>query len=118
MDDDELVREMLMTSLEDAGFLATGAESADRALAQIDRGAEIDALVTDLSMPGMSGWDLIRALQSRRPDLPTIMLTGHVGDEATEIISHPQAKRFLLLQKPVPPAQLVRRLAKLIASEA
>ena len=118
VDDDELVREMLLSSLEDEGFLVLGADGADGALAQLERGHKIDALITDLSMPGKSGWDLVRELQSRRPDLPIVMLTGHVGDDATEALDHPHGGRFLLLQKPVAPDQLARRLAGLIAGNA
>jgi two-component system, chemotaxis family, chemotaxis protein CheY len=69
-------------------------------------------------MPGKSGWDLVRELRTRRPDLPIVMLTGHIGDDATEALDHPQGSRFLLLQKPVAPDQLARRLAALIASKA
>ena len=118
VDDDELVREMLLSSLEDEGFVAVGAEGADSALAQLDRGARIDALITDLSMPGKSGWDLVRELQSRWPELPIVMLTGHVGDDATEAIDQRRGERFLLLQKPVAPEQLAKRLAGLIATKA
>jgi CheY-like chemotaxis protein len=109
---------MLLSSLEDEGFLVLGADGADGALAQLERGHKIDALITDLSMPGKSGWDLVRELQSRRPDLPIVMLTGHVGDDATEALDHPHGGRFLLLQKPVAPDQLARRLAGLIAGNA
>jgi signal transduction histidine kinase/CheY-like chemotaxis protein len=116
VDDDELVREMLMTSLEDAGFRVLGADSGDRALAQVDHGAKVDAVVTDLSMPGMSGWQLVRELQSRQRRLPTIMLTGHVGEAARDAARHPHAERFLLLQKPVPPEQLANRLNALITN--
>jgi signal transduction histidine kinase len=118
VDDDDLVREMLMASLEDAGFLAVGADSAGRALSHFDGPVTVDALITDLSMPGMSGWDLVRQVQTRRNDLPTIMLTGHVGDLASELGDVPRSERFLLLQKPVSPAQLAKRLATLLASDA
>ncbi|MBV9995744.1 MAG: response regulator [Caulobacteraceae bacterium] len=117
VDDDDLVREMLMASLEDAGFAPLGAESAQRALSHLDAGAPVDALITDLSMPGMSGWDLVRQVQQRRRDLPTIMLTGHVGELETELAQSPRSRRFLLLQKPVSPAQLTRRLEALLAPE-
>ena len=41
------------------------------ALTMIDGGA--DAVMTDLYMTGMGGWDLVAELHARRPDLPTIM---------------------------------------------
>jgi signal transduction histidine kinase len=111
VDDDELVREILMTSLEDAGFLALGAENGARALEHLSQGARVDALVTDFSMPGMSGMELIREVQLRMPGLPTILLTGHVGDVATDAFDHPHGRPYTLLQKPVAPAELARRLA-------
>jgi signal transduction histidine kinase len=117
VDDDDLVRDVLMTSLQDAGFVPLGADGADQALAHLDRGAEVDALVTDLSMPGPSGWDLIRELQSRQLELPTVLLTGHVGEEASDAAEHPHPRRFLLMQKPVPPAQLAERLTELMAND-
>ena len=46
---------------------------------------DYDFVVTDLSMPKMSGFDLTRELKAIRPDIPVIMATGHIraDDEAT-----------------------------------
>ena len=79
VDDDESVREVVMTSLEAAGFAAEGAADAADALASIDRGTAIDAVITDFYMPGTNGLDLIREVQKRYPTLPAILLTGRVG---------------------------------------
>jgi CheY-like chemotaxis protein len=114
VDDDELVREMLVTTLQDAGFHAAGADSGADALMQFDSDPDIDAVVTDLSMPGLSGWDLIRELRARQPDLPVLMLTGHVEDDETAPMGEARPDRFLLLEKPVTPDQLAERLAALI----
>ncbi|CAN7435470.1 response regulator [Phenylobacterium sp. LjRoot219] len=115
VDDDELVREMLMASLEDAGFVILEAEDAANALALLDQGAEVDALLTDFSMPGMDGLDLIREVHARKPDLPAILLTGHVGEVAAQAVHRQRSDRFTLLQKPMKPAQIAERLAALIA---
>jgi signal transduction histidine kinase/ActR/RegA family two-component response regulator len=114
VDDDDGVRAALARSLEDFGFLVASAESAERALDQIRGGLEIDALVTDLSMPGMNGWDLIQVLRSRRPRLPTLMLTGHLENATAETLEQAKHERFLLLRKPVPPALLAKRLSALL----
>ena len=66
-----------MMSLEEAGFAAEGAEDASRALVYMDQQQAIDALITDFTMPGMTGLDLIREVRRRKPTLPTILLTGH-----------------------------------------
>jgi CheY-like chemotaxis protein len=118
VDDDDAVRATLARSLEDAGFVITSAESAERALDQLRRGLEIDALVTDLSMPGMNGLDLIRELRSRRPHLPSLMLTGHLEDADSEALTGDGNDQFVLLRKPVSPVQLAKRIAALVDSEA
>jgi signal transduction histidine kinase len=112
VDDDPLVREVMVHLLEDAGFAVRGAENGADALAHIDSGAPVDAMVTDFQMPGMNGLELIRASQTRNPDLPSFLLTGHVGDiEAASNQTRSKA-RFTLLQKPIRPAELSRMLAE------
>ena len=81
-DDDELVREVVMMSLMEAGFVTEGAEDARSALVYLDQGEVIDAQITDFSMPCINGLDLIREVRRRRPTTPAILLTGHVGDIA------------------------------------
>jgi CheY-like chemotaxis protein len=76
----------------------------------------VEALITDFSMPGMNGLDLIREMRKRRPTLPAILLTGHVGDIAEAELSHPTADKIVVLQKPVRPAELAGRLAALVNS--
>ena len=50
------------------------------ALALLDSWEDVDVLVTDLSMPGLNGLDVIRAAQERWPALPAVLLTGYSGD--------------------------------------
>jgi signal transduction histidine kinase len=116
VDDDGDVRATLARSLEDAGFVVTIAESAESALDQLRRGLEIDALVTDLSMPGMNGWDLIRELRASRPFLPSLLLTGHLQD--IDALTSFEDERFALLRKPVSPGLLAKRIAALVENEA
>jgi signal transduction histidine kinase/CheY-like chemotaxis protein len=115
VDDDEQVRDVLMTTLQDAGFVTLGAENGPRALAYLDGGLGLDALVTDFSMPGMNGLDLIHEAHARRPGLPSILLTGYVGDVPAEAFKGFQDKRFVLLHKPAPPARVAEQLAELMA---
>ena len=118
VDDNELVREVLMMSLEEAGFAAEGAEDASRALVYMDQQQAVDALITDFTMPGMTGLDLIREVRRRRPTLPTILLTGHVGDIATAPIDRTVGSRMIVLQKPVRTGELIDRLAAAIDEAA
>jgi signal transduction histidine kinase/CheY-like chemotaxis protein len=118
VDDDDQVRDGLMSSLQDAGFATLGAEDGGAALGQLDQGAEVDALITDFSMPGINGLDLIHEVHARRPGLPAILLTGNVQDVTAGAINRLDGEPFALLHKPTPPARVAERLAELIAQSA
>src|SRR5437660_1614117 len=58
-------------------------ETADSAAAALERIAvqDYDAIVTDIKMPGMDGLALLAEIRTRRPDTPTLMITGHGENE-------------------------------------
>jgi FixJ family two-component response regulator len=58
-----------------------------------------DALITDFTIPGMTWLDLIREVRTCKPTLPTILLTGRVGDIATASIDRAVGGRVIVLQK-------------------
>ena len=60
VDDEDMVRETLAATLEDAGFSVLAAGSGAEAVALLDAGEPVDAMVSDLSMPGMDGLALTR----------------------------------------------------------
>ena len=82
VDDDMLVRETLVSQLEDCGYTVTAAGSAEEALSLLRSGRQVDCLVTDLSMPGIDGVSLIKVAHRDHPKLPAILLTGYVQDTA------------------------------------
>jgi CheY-like chemotaxis protein len=116
VDDEDLVREMLAEHLEDAGFGVMAVASATEALALLAAGEAVDALVTDLSMPGMDGVTLIRAAQERRPGLPAVLLTGYAGDGAALAVGGAVTGAFSLLRKPIHIHELVDRIQALLAA--
>jgi DNA-binding response OmpR family regulator/GAF domain-containing protein len=75
--DDELdVRETLAEQLEAEGFLVHQAADAVDAIAQLERGAAVDLVVTDHGMPGTTGAELARIIKHRWPHLPVGLVTG------------------------------------------
>ncbi|HWG68261.1 MAG TPA: PAS domain S-box protein [Steroidobacteraceae bacterium] len=77
VDDDRLVLMSTVAMLEDLGHKVIDAASGEQALALIDTGTPVDLVISDQAMPGMSGVDLVSAIQARRPDMPAILATGY-----------------------------------------
>jgi DNA-binding NtrC family response regulator len=74
------------------------ADSAAAALARIaDR--DYDAIVTDIKMPGMDGLELLDEIRTRRPDTPTLIITGHGENDLVVHALRGGAADFI--QKPI-----------------
>ena len=75
VDDDPALRNMLTLLLEREGFEPRAVADVDQALACL-AGETIDAVLTDLIMPGRSGLVLLAELRGRHPTVPAIAMTG------------------------------------------
>ena len=78
VDDDPALLEALPQALRlrMSGVMVDTADSAAAALERITA-RDYDAIVTDIKMPGMDGLALLAEIRARRPDTPTLMITGH-----------------------------------------
>jgi PAS domain S-box-containing protein len=114
VDDEPLVRLVLAEELQAEGYSVLTAESADAALAQLDAGAAVDVMVSDLSMPGMDGVTLIREVHKRRPRLPAILLTGYATNAMEIAVGGAVSGAFTLLRKPIDGKVLGERAAVLL----
>ena len=111
VDDDPQVLSILRLTLSQCGFLVTSLGSGEEALALSDRAlSEIDVLVTDQVMPGMSGIELGRRLVARRPSLKVLLISGY-GD-LEERRDLPTGS--LVLQKPFSSAEIERAIRTLL----
>ena len=84
VDDDELVLRGLSGILSRLGHEVHRAASGAAALRVLARHDEIDLLVTDQLMPGMTGAELAAAVRRRRPELPIILATGYAELEGVD----------------------------------
>lgn len=75
IDDDQRVLESLQSLLESAELVVHLFSSA-KSFLETQNLADIDVLISDIGMPLMDGHELKRIVQSKRPDLPVILLTG------------------------------------------
>lgn len=75
VDDERAVGDVLGDIIESAGHKAVVVESGAAALEHF-RATPFDAVFTDLAMPGMSGWEVSRAIAALRPTVPIFVVTG------------------------------------------
>ncbi|HEX7955702.1 MAG TPA: ATP-binding protein [Pyrinomonadaceae bacterium] len=75
VDDEEPVRALLCDILEDEGVEVTLAANGAEALARFEPG-KFDAVLTDIGMPGMNGWELLRRISERDQQVPLAVITG------------------------------------------
>ncbi len=83
VEDEAYVRESLVEILRSRRFDASAAGSVADALAHLGR-APVDAVLSDLRMPGADGLELVRRMQTVAPDVPVVILTGH-GNVASAV---------------------------------
>ena len=76
VDDDAFVREMLASILEAGDYLVTTAEDGLDALEKYEADRDIELIVSDVNMPRMDGIRLIQELQTRKLEVPIIMVTS------------------------------------------
>lgn len=91
VDDDDDVRETSADMLEELGYRVLQASSGAEALALLNDRPDLDVMVTDIRMPGMSGLELSDRARGVRQDLKIILISGYFL---------PQAIPQRFLQKP------------------
>jgi CheY-like chemotaxis protein len=109
VDDDDLVREVTASKLEEFGYRVKQAANGPSALLTFEQDSSIDLLVLDFAMPGMNGAEVARAARKRRPDIPLMFVTGYADLSALgEFASEP------VLHKPFRDEELRKRVAALL----
>jgi CheY-like chemotaxis protein len=113
VDDDNAVREVTASMLRELGYNVVEAGSGGTALYLWDREAKnVDLIIIDLAMPGMSGADVARLAQAKRPGLPTLFVTGFADRAALAGVSDAQ-----IIGKPFVNAELANKVrAALLAA--
>ncbi|EKE70318.1 MULTISPECIES: chemotaxis protein CheW [Oceanibaculum] len=80
VDDSPFFRNLLTPLLTVAGYEVTAAENASTALSYCEEGRDFDVIVSDIEMPGMSGFDFAKAVrESRWQDVPMVALSSHTS---------------------------------------
>jgi len=109
VEDDEHVRAMCARFMRRAGYRALEAASGDDAFFTLDAfEGEVDLLITDVVLPGMSGKVVAQRLRERFPRLAVLYMSGHPREVALEYGVLSEDARFL--QKPFTVDDLLRRV--------
>lgn len=101
IDDEAGYRDWLRFELEGPEFSVLTAAGGREGLAVLER-ETVDAVVTDMKMPGMNGLEIVAAIKKSRPKLPIILITGYshtLGDWVDRALA---MKARTCLSKPFP----------------
>jgi len=112
VDDEAMMRDLVSGLLEMEGYVVEVAEEGRSALAAIDARPP-DAVVLDLNMPGISGWQVIDQLKEHRAPPPVIAMSGMGTAEPPQLYA---VRRFVFgyLSKPFSQEQLTKTVARAI----
>jgi len=81
VEDEVLVREMIVQYLRDRYFIILEAESAEQAAAICGSGQAVDVLLTDINLAGRgSGWDVAAVFREAQPDVGVVYVSGQSVD--------------------------------------
>ncbi|MBU0728565.1 MAG: transporter substrate-binding domain-containing protein [Proteobacteria bacterium] len=113
IDDEELLTELGQDMLERLGYNVTIRRSSLEALSTFQNNPDaFDAVITDQTMPGMTGADLARRMLQIRPNIPIILCTGYSTQIDAETAKSLGIKEFAL--KPLVKGTLAKLLRKVL----
>ncbi|MBM0205852.1 response regulator [Micromonospora sp. STR1s_5] len=113
-DDDDLVRKMIASTLEDAGYHVVEARDGQEALAILEPGeTQIAGLVSDIRMPNVDGLDLAREVARRWPGTAIVLVSGYpTGGRLAQV---PEAAMFV--SKPFKPDELAHAVRRALSAK-
>jgi len=112
VDDENHLRLSLSLILQKENYRVETAATAEEALDYLKK-QEYDLMFLDLSLPGMSGIDLLVQIHNQFPHLPVLILTAHAALESAIQAVRLGARDYLI--KPVEPALILSRVAEILA---
>jgi len=108
IDDDDGSREAMSKTLERVGYDVRAFPDAEEALERMRAGDLVDAVVSDVRMPGMDGYELLRQVRAEWPGLPFLLVTAFADVEDAVAALQEGADDYLT--KPVKVQELRQRV--------
>lgn len=116
VEDETPVRIFSHNALTNKGFTVTDADCAETAMNIMkNKGKEIDLIITDVVMPGMSGPDMIKHITVQYPDIKVIFISGYGEDAFIE--TYGSERTFNFLSKPYSLKQLVMKVKEVLEAK-
>ncbi len=107
IEDEDEVREVVGRMLERLGFHVIAAQDGVAALERLDEhDGSVAAVLLDLSMPRMGGYEVLQRIRGRKPDLPVILMSGYTEQEVASKVLDARSGVVGFLQKPFLPEDL------------
>jgi two-component system response regulator VicR len=111
VDDDHLIRQALAFKLEKEGSTVKLAKDGENALAMLEN-EKFDVIVSDVMMPYISGFELLKILKEKGTEAPILLLTSLNNESAVVKAFDLGADDYMT--KPFSPNELIQRIKKLI----
>jgi two-component system response regulator GlrR len=110
-EDDPAIRSLLGDVLSEAGYCVETAADGRIAVDMVTR-AQPDLLITDLLMPGLTGWSVLARVRRQAPQLPILVISGAVTGVPHDAAS--LAHHTIFLRKPIMISQLMTAIEHLL----
>jgi signal transduction histidine kinase/CheY-like chemotaxis protein len=115
VDDEEVVRTLARRVLERSGYAVLTAVDGEGAMKQFrEHSGEIDLVISDLTMPGMTGLECLTAMRQIRPDVSFLLSSGYSADMAYQEFVHGSTASAGFLAKPYTPDELLATVRQVL----
>ncbi len=115
-DDEEVIADTLATILELAGYEICAVYNGEAAIALLDL-FQPDLLITDVTMPGITGIEVAYAARASLPRCKILLFTGHAGLHELLRVAGAADLPFDVVTKPILPRELLARLRTTLCSD-
>jgi two-component system, cell cycle sensor histidine kinase and response regulator CckA len=116
VEDEELLLELLKEMLEREGYRVITANDGNQAVNMyLHEKENISLVLSDMGLPGMGGWDVLRQLKAINPKVKVILSSGFMDTKVRQDMIRSGAKDFI--QKPYTPEKVIQQIRASILSD-